>query len=283
MQHVYTFDSLGAFIQAVDVPKPSCVANDTAWNVTYDDWAGASRADSFSMARFGWPEGREHMVTAMARARPAIALAPAFTLDVAGAYPDPCAAAAGVPDCMVSYEPEQSKASPVIRMAVNVWASGGYDPKEFTNYGAAVLSYIDAIESSGFRVELTMLCHCEVDRNRRGDTYSGRVMIKRAEDPMDIDRLTFCLTHPAMLRRLWFTHMQIADGVAGHMSACGYPKNPDPKDVEPGVLLVPGINCIYPGNGALKSPEKAAKHISAMMDELLAGVGAKLPAIWGEQ
>ena len=277
MQHVYTFESLGEFLTAVDIYEPHNAASNTAWNSFYDNWAGGSRKQAFEKARQGWPEGRANMVEAMAKARPSVALPPAFTMDVAGAYPDPAAAAAGVPDCMVSFDPVEARHKPVIRIAVNVWASAAYEPEEFTNYGAAVLSYIDALEGSGFRVELSMICHCKMSRT--SNTYSGRVVIKRAEDPLDIDKAAFCITHPSMLRRLWFAHMQVAPGAAGNMPCCGYPRNPEPGDMEPGQLVVPGINTIQPGKAALRSPKAAAVHISKMMEEVLAQAGLEIPKL----
>ena len=194
-----------------------------------------------------------------------------------GAYPDASAAAAGVPDCMVHFTPEESRHRPIVRLAVNVWASCAYQPEEFTSYGAAVLSYIDAVEASGFRVELTMLCFCKVDGTQ--DSYSTSVMVKRAEEPVELDRLTFCFTHVAMLRRLFFSHMQIADGVAGKMPGCGYPLNPTEKDIEPGVVCVPGINTIKPGSSHLRSPQACAVHLSNVMNDVLTQVGVELPKL----
>ena len=284
MQHVYTFDSLGEFLTAVDISKPHNAANSTAWESWDETWSGGSRASAFDKARNGWAEGRANMVEAMAKARPSVALPPAFTMDVAGAYPDPAAAAAGVPDCMVSIDPVEARHKPVLRVAVNVWASCAYSSTEFTNYGAAVLSYIDALEGSGFRVEVTMLCHCKIDGfPNYGETYSGRVVIKRAEEPVDIDRMAYCLTHASMLRRLWFSHMQVAPGAAGSMPGCGMPRNPEPKDMEPGQLVVPGINVMKPGSADLRSPKAAAVHISKMMEEVLAQAGVDMPKLaYGE-
>lgn len=280
MQHVYTFESLGEFLTAVDVPKPHNVASDTAWSHYYTDWCGGTREEAFDKARNGWAEGRANMVEAMAKARPAVSLPPAFTMDVAGAYPDPAAAAAGAPDCMVSFDPVEARHKPIVRIAVNVWASSAYEPHEFTNYGAAVLSYVDAIEGAGFRIELTMLCHCKMDSGRNnGHTYSGRVILKRAEEPVDIDRLTYCLTHPSMLRRLWFTHMQVAPEAAGFMPGCGYPRNPNPGDLDPGQLVTPGINAIKPGHAALKSPKAAAVYVSGMMADVLSEAGVDMPKL----
>jgi hypothetical protein len=276
MNYVYTFDRLSEFVSAVDVPKPHNPASDTAW-ANDSDFCGATRAGAFDMARMGWPEGRKNMVAAMAQARPSIALTPAFVMDVAGAYPIAALAAAGDPCSMVLPDPVETAPRPIVRLAVNVWASCAYTSAQFTAYGAAVLSYIDAIEASGARVELNMLCHCTVDSTR--DSYTAMVPIKRAEEPVEIDRLTYCFTHVSMLRRLFFTHMQIAEGVAGKMPGCGYPRNPDEGDVEKGVIVVPGINTIHYNDKALKSPAACAAYLSNIMEKVLNQVGVELPEL----
>lgn len=277
-RHVYTFNSLSEFVTMCDVPRPSRAADTCAWDYEDGEWSGATRPAAFEMARTGWDKGRDNMVEAMAEARPSIALPPAFTLDVGGAYPEPAAAAAGAPDCMINFDPVEARHKPIVRLGVNVWASCAYDPPEFTSYGAAVLSYIDAIEAGGYRVELTMLCHCWTDRDQ-SDTYTVFVPIKRAEEPMEIDRLTYCLTHVSMLRRLFFSHMQIAPGAAGKMPHCGYPRNPGPKDIEPGMIVVPGINTIKPGSAALKSPKACAVYLTEVMARVLTQVGVELPEL----
>lgn len=274
----YTYDSLGEFLTVADQPKPANAVNDAGWSTSDTSWAGGTREQAFEMARMGWPEGRKNMVEAMAQARTSITLAPAFTLDVGGAYPDPAAAAAGVPDCMVHFTPEESRHRPIVRIAVNIWASCAYKSREFTNYGAAVLSYIDAIESAGFRVELTMLCHCLANSGPRA-VYTASAIIKRAEEPLDIDKAAYCLTHSTMLRRIFFGHMQLVEGAAGRMNYCGSPHNPEEEDVERGQIVVPGINTISPGSPHLRSPQACAKHISATMQKVLTGVGVELPEL----
>ena len=278
IRHVYTFDCLSDFLAVADIPMPRNAANKSAWDPDDSDWHGAGRAAAFDMARHGWPEGRANMVEAMAQARPSVALAPAFVMDVAGAYPIPALAAAGDPCSMVMPDPIETAAKPIVRLAVNVWASCAYKPAEFTAYGAAVLSYVDAIEAGGFRVELTMLCHCKVDRGPSA-SYTASVIVKRAEDHLDIDRLTFCITHVAMLRRVFFGHMQIAEGVAGLMTYCGHPRNPEEEDVEKGQIVVPGINTISPGSKHLGSPAACAEHISETMRSILSSANVNLPEL----
>lgn len=274
----YTYGSLGELLTVADQPKPHNAANSCAWDKNETQWAGGTREEAFDMARTGWAEGRKNMVEAMAQARPSVTLAPAFTLDVGGAYPDPSAAAAGVPDCMVHFTPEESRHRPIVRLAVNIWASSAYKSREFTNYGAAVLSYIDAIESTGARVELTMLCHCLANNGPRA-VYTASAIIKRAEEPMDIDRAAYCLTHVSMLRRIFFGHMQLVEGAAGKMTYCGSPANPEEQDVEPGQIVIPGINTISPGSTSLKTPSACAKHISSTMEKILTGAGVDLPEL----
>lgn len=276
MNYVYTFDSLSDFLREVDVPRPSRTVNATAWKNDWD-FCGATREGAFRMAREGWEEGRRNMVEAMAQARPSVKIASAFTLDVGGSHIDPCSAAAGAPDCMVNPVLVESKSSTIVRLAVNVWASAMYQASEFTSYGAAVLSYIDALENAGYRVELNMLCHCGVDGTK--DSYTTTVLLKRAEDHMDLDRLTYCLTHVSMLRRFFFSHMQLADGVRMKMHACGYPRNPRTGDVEAGILVVPGINTIDPGSTHLRTPKACAEYISEMMSGVLTQVGVDLPKL----
>ena len=96
---------------------------------------------------------------------------------------------------------------------------------------------------------------------------------------MEIDRLTFCLTHVATLRRMFFGHMQIADGVKDKMQNCGMSRNPTENDVDPGMLIVPGINTISPTSNALKTPQACAEHISKMMANVLTQVGVELPEL----
>lgn len=281
MQHVYTFDCLSDFIRGVNITNPGNVASDIAWDDSSHirDWAGGTRVQAFDYALHGWAEGRKKMVSAMAYAKSKTNLVADYVMDVGGAYPVAALAAAGDPCSMVNLEPVESRVRPIVRLAVNVWASCAYDADEFMNYGAAVLSYIDALESGNYRVELTMLCHCRVDGGSAGEAYSGRVLIKRAEDPLEIDRAAFCLTHPLMFRRLWFTHMQIAPEVKGRMPGCGSPLNPEPGNMEPGVIVVPGINTFSPGSSDLKTPEKAAKAMRKNMDAILSQSGIALPAL----
>lgn len=275
-RYVYTFESLSDFLAVADIPRPDNAANYCAWEKN-TDWHGVPRTQAVTMARMGWPEGRSNMVEAMAQARPSVALPPAFTMDVGGAYPIAAIAAAGDPCSMVCPDPVETAAKPIVRLAVNVWASCAYEDSEFTAYGAAVMSYIDAIESSGARVELTCMCHCAT--NKGNGTYTCNVILKRAEDPIDIDRVTFCMTHVSMLRRIFFAHMQVAEGCAGLMTYCGTPRNPDERDAEPGQIIIPGINTISPGSKHLKTPKACAEHISSTMQTILTSSGVSLPEL----
>lgn len=273
----FMFESLEAFIAEASKPANPVYGDGAAHRVGDKDWAGtASFEEATKLAREGWPDGRKLMVDAMASAAPITAKVADYMMDVAGAYPIAALAAAGDPMCMVSPAPVADRVRPVIRLALNRCASAAYSAKEFMNFGAAVASYVDALEGSGYRVEIDAAMVC-MDGNNR--PYYCGVIVKQAHEPMEVDRMAFCLTHPAFLRRLHFGVAQNRADDNSSMSFCGSPMNIEPKHVDHGVLVVPGINIFSPGSANLKSATAAAKALEPIIRDVLSQAGVAPPAL----
>ena len=273
----FTFESLEAFIAEASKPANPEYGEGAAHRIGDKEWSGAaSFEEATKMAREGWPEGRKLMVDAMASAAPITAKVADYAMDVAGAYPIAALAAAGDPMCMVDMAPVADRVRPIIRLAINRCASAAYSSKEFTNFGAAVASYVDALEGSGYRVEIDAAM---VAMDGNGRPYYCGVIIKQAHEPMEIDRMAFCLTNPAFLRRLHFAVAQNRADDHGSMSYCGSPLNIDPSHVDHGVLVVPGINVFSPGSKALKSPTAAALAMEPIIRDVLSQAGVAPPAL----
>lgn len=273
----FTFESLEAFIAEASKPANPTYGEGAAHRKGDKDWSGAaSFEEAVKMAREGWPEGRKLMVDAMASAAPITAKVADFAMDVAGAYPIAALAAAGDPMCMVDLAPVSDRAKPIIRLAINRCASAAYSAKEFMHFGAAVASYVDALEGSGYRVEIDAAMVC-MDGNSR--PYYCGVIIKQAHEPMEIDRMAFCLTNPAFLRRLHFAVAQNREDDNNSMSFCGSPMNIEPKHVDHGVLVIPGINIFNPGSKVLKSPTAAAEALEPIIRDVLSQAGVAPPAL----
>jgi hypothetical protein len=160
-------------------------------------WYGtADYAASLILLREGWTEGRERFVSGLSSLAPPTIKTMQRRLDVAGAYPIAAMAAAGAMDCMVDLG-ETIIQRPNLKMVVGVSAGGGIDAKCITNRGIAIASLIDAIETSGTRLELI------AERRATSGRWDLRhsITVKELDQPLELDRLAYVLAHPSMLRR----------------------------------------------------------------------------------
>ena len=275
----HTYDSLGEFLVAAQ--REPLIGNPSSREETGtfgEKWSGTSTfAEAIDLAVKGWAEGCKRLMTAMAAAQSAPAFTPALMMDVAGAYPIAALAAAGDPCSMVDLQPVEDRVRPIVRLVVQRGGSAAYDPEEFMNYGAAVLSYIEGLEAASFRVEIEVAFAANIPPV---DHYLS-VIVKRAEDPLEIDRLAYVLTHPAFFRRIGFAVKESTPGVAEHLhsQAYGYSRSPRPEEVDPRQIILPGVNMVSPGSKALKTPAAALKHLAPMIEEQLKNAGMAPPPL----
>lgn len=230
-----------------------------------------------TLAVSGWRDGLIKMtrnVSALAASN-SIARSPSFTYDVAGAYPVPALAAAGLPDCMVAFAPVQERARPIVRLLITVSVASMMDPERFTNYGAALVSIVDALESSDCRVELTVgACSNPCGKKEERALYTATV--KEAHDPVDLDRLAYCLAHVAFFRRLFFGVYEV--------NAPSYfrPDNrnsgtPNRDEVDSGVIIIP--SAMMMDDDSLKTPESAFEALLPVVSTLLTDHDATIPPL----
>ena len=164
-------------------------------NITHDQ--------AINLAEYGWPEGRaflssvdfdfdSHDFSFVEENETKI-------LDVAGAVPDVPAFIAGDPCCMVDIV-RSERPSKVIKMVVNIVTSWTVATSELKNFGGAVCSWIDHLESKGWSLELIVRFESiKKDYRLRLD-----VTVKKAGEILDLDRVLFMIAHPASQRRLFF-------------------------------------------------------------------------------
>ena len=172
-----------------------------------EDFTGTkSLEQAVGLAREGWPAGLKNMVRNVAAlaAAPSLARGPAFSYDVGGAYPMASLAAAGDPACMVNLAPVNDRHRPIIRLAVSAAFSWRYEPFEVENYGAGLVGIIDALEAADFRVEVNLAFSFEAD----GEKALFTVKVKDAGEALDLERMSFCLCHASMFRRIGFGLME---------------------------------------------------------------------------
>jgi hypothetical protein len=111
----------------------------------------------------------------------------------------------GRPDCFAarvrSEALKDQRSRKVVKVVVNVGARLGVSAETFFMRGAAALTLIEALERAGMRVQVDMVSLAQ-DRQSRKVRLACR--LKEVGEPIQLDKLAFCLAHPALHRKLNF-------------------------------------------------------------------------------
>lgn len=271
------FNSLGDFLKAASQDSLSGARSSRREGPGEDQFSGTRTfEEAMDLAVRGWTEGRKNIMKTLATAETTLAFVPSFTMDVAGAYPVAALAAAGDPCSMVDLAPIEERRRPIVRLVIQRSGSAAYGVDEFTNYGAAVLSYVEGIEAAGFRCEITAAFVSDFGED--GDQITT-VTVKRAEEPMEFDRMAFVLTHPAFFRRIGFGVMESIPVLSGWLTrhSYGYSRNPKPEQFDHDQILVPGVNMVKPGAKELRSVKACLAHMGPILERQLRQAGVEPP------
>ena len=245
------FDSMSDFLDSI-AARPRLWTTDSSESndERFSGTKSFQQADEF--ARDGWPEGRELMARAAADAASIVKvnLIPARWNDVAGAYADIQAAIAGDPLCMVNIGDDDKVQRPVIDFWVEVGAASATKKESITARGAAMLAWIDALEDTGRRVALTVISRANND-GAQATNLTVKITIKRPDEPIDLDRLTYCLINPSMLRRHIFAWRERTN--RGHqLDLYGISESLKSSEIPSNCMFFPRINHEH-------TPEQAAE------------------------
>jgi len=205
------FDSFDAFVeQAKVVPKTQDSSSSRVDRKAGDKWAGTKTFDeALALATTGWPEGAAEALSLRASIDSAVRQIVAsrqdkYTWDVTGDCVDVGKYLSGEPECWVAKDQDgESQSGGVVKICANLAASGAVSPKSLFARGAVILAAIDILESLNYRVEL-WIAH----GSRGRSVFQQFTLIKAANQPLDCDRVAFCLCHAACLRRLSFSLME---------------------------------------------------------------------------
>lgn len=217
---IHTYNSWGAFIRAADQTNDLNPTRRSSRDVSRPSWHGSHDwQETIDLAMRGWPEGLRRIkeqVTVIERfigpTKPRLDLAYAVqgpgTLDF-NRYQQ------GRPDSWVIWEdgaPQDGQSIRIVPIVFNLSTSGRVSTEVMFRRGAAVCALVDVLEHSNIRVEVILV---EYATYGYGSAYAWKVMLKRAEDILDMDRLAFALCHASVLRRLMFS---LAEQYVPHLS-----------------------------------------------------------------
>jgi hypothetical protein len=126
----------------------------------------------------------------------------------------------GEPECFGTEIADGGSISrPVVKIVANLAASGAVTPQSLFIRGAAIVAAIDILEALGRRVEAWVAHGSARSKGSDSQSHETHVLVKRADQPLDVDRLAFAVAHPACLRRLCFSIME----QHGHLPNDTYP------------------------------------------------------------
>lgn len=175
------------------------------------DWSGTdSWSEAVKLAEEGYPKGRERIGSILTdiESKTQDIETPMPVWDVAGDFVDVGAYVTGEPECMVRWDMEPL-AKPVVKVWADIGGSAGVSREALEWRGACVLALIDKLESSGVRVELDM------GRGMDG-SWVEIITVKRAQEPLSLDTLSFHLGCAAGFRRLLFSFEETQDEGMNH-------------------------------------------------------------------
>lgn len=145
-----------------------------------------------------------------------------FHNDVVGYAPIVPLAIMGVPQSMMNSHMKQVKAK-VIDVYYDMTASCGNSPKQFIDAGSKLLGAIMELEMQGYRMNI----YCV--NSFYGDGCDLLcVRVKSANQPLDLKRISFPLTHPAFFRVIgfdWYSKVPGGKYRFGYGHAIGYDYN----------------------------------------------------------
>lgn len=178
---------------------------DTSGDYGTKTWPGA-----ILLARRGWPEGRKMLVHAESQGlTTGVTKARKWNFDMAGAMADVPRFVAGEPEHMVDFLPSNHGRKPTISICVSPMCPATVTPIQRANWGAALLSWVEAEEVQGNRVDINVIYVTTTTWIRSADHKGFEDIIvkyglKSDVMPRSVDDMAFWLMHNAAHQRIQF-------------------------------------------------------------------------------
>jgi hypothetical protein len=198
-------------------------------------WSGGlSWNEAKSLALSGWKEGLKEVEKYQAKISPFIAekvLRHQQVFAISGYNVDVGTYLANDPECFISrVNEERNYPGKIFTIVCSISFSAAIKPETIIQRGAMICALIDAIEYAGHRAEV--ICNDASCRNDNLEYRNGKykesgwfevdVTIKKADKPLELIELAFCLAHPSMLRKIMFSVAEI-EGWSDFVTNYGIP------------------------------------------------------------
>ena len=126
-----------------------------------------------------------------------------------GSKPNVPAALAGKPKSMRQRQRLPQKVK-TVRIVYDQCQNASTSPMTLKQSGTAVLCLVYALEKSGYRVKFDLLPFASQSMN---ECAISLINLKDFRQPLDLLKLSFPITHPAMFRRFGFTWLETVENL----------------------------------------------------------------------
>ncbi len=221
------YDDITSFVEAAQKGYDKIMADKLYYHVGGPEWT--LDVDTFDQAKAfalnGWTADLDdvlNIVDSVAKLEQREHVAWEQRHDYAGPDLDIGRYVAGEPECCVEYFPTHTpKLGKVVTVCSSVSASCGVSSTTIRERGTLVAAFILACQHLGVNVEAW------VDSTASyGETISRKVCVKRADEPLDVARILFAFSHPAMLRAMMQAEWHSRPNTTGRSWGAGQPMSP---------------------------------------------------------
>lgn len=213
LEKLETFESLEKLLDKARI-KPRKLRSSHSVNHSKTPWNGTNTFEQAAkLVKNGWPEGSNMVLSMRASIDYAVrelvtSRCSNYGYDISGDFVDVGRFMTGEPECFMKEDGYGSVSKPVIKIIANIGASSSISTDNLIARGVGIVAAVDIMESLGRRVELWIGKSTEYRGEAKMRKHELRVLIKSASQPLDIDRVTFAIAHPACLRRLCFSILE---------------------------------------------------------------------------
>jgi hypothetical protein len=201
-------------------------------------WTGTRNYDeAYDLAKLGWRDGLKLLTPQSRLADVALEAKPAAGRqkrhDIAGFYPNPARAAAGEIFSMVQpLRPKVNADGNLVKMRYDIGRASHVSTESIITMGAALCSYINMLETSGYVVQLDAFFEMEPSYGSGGPDVSFRFPLKKPGYNLAMADIVFWLAHPSALRRIEFSAMERLETERWYVHGYGRPAcvTPVPAD-----------------------------------------------------
>lgn len=144
--------------------------------------------------------------------------------DIVGYTPNVPAAVIGLPQSMIRSDNEPKK-SKVVEILYSPDANCNVSEKTIEKAGIAVLSLINNLEKSGYRVALKIGFYIAVESGE--EQIIATVKVKDWRQPIDLKKIAFPICNASMLRRIGFKWLETCEGLTTRSWRFGYGRSPN--------------------------------------------------------